>query len=406
MNGMETDYGYETLTLGPSGGRQPSVVFLYLGRRGALCRFTLELARAALDYEAIRCVYFVSRANELIGHFRGHPLGLHECDTFESSSLFAFGGNFVRTRRHLLDYVRRERPLAVVTLMPHLWTPLLAPSIRRLGVLYATIIHDGVPHPGDPTGRLNRWLLRDANHADLIVTLSQAVSQLLFGSNRIEKDRILRLFHPDLTFDSGSVARKCPRRPFRLLFFGRIMPYKGLSLLVDATEMLRNAGVQIDLGVIGSGDIGPVRARLSALGAEVINRWVADHEIGPILARYDAMACSHVEASQSGAAAAAFGNCMPVVGMPVGGVAEQIIEGKTGVLAKRVSARAFADALNRLIVQPGLYERISYHLSNTARDRSMHRFLGELMSGLSEAACGNHSWPGERQWGLPELVEA
>jgi glycosyltransferase involved in cell wall biosynthesis len=376
---------------------QASIAFVSLGRRGALCRLTIELARAAHEVESLSSAYFVSSANELIEQFRREPLTLFECETFGASSPLGVARNFVRMRRQLLDYVRTERPLAVVTLMPHLWTPLLAPAVRRLGALYATVIHDGAAHPGDPTGLVNGWLKHDAVGADLIVTLSQAVAQQLFASGRIERERILRLFHPDVTFDGQPAARRYPRRPLRVLFLGRIMPYKGLPVLVEAMEMLRGAGVAAQLGVVGSGDLGALRPRLEALGAEVINRWVADSEIGPILARYDAMACSHVEASQSGPAAAAFGSGMPVVGMPVGGIAEQVVDGQTGVLARRASAVAFAGALHRLIAEPQLYERISGHLAATAEARSMRRFLHELLAGLRETAEGS-------RWGWREPI--
>src|SRR5262245_58870148 len=226
---------------------QASIAFVSLGRRGALCRLTIELARAAHEVESLSSAYFVSSANELIEQFRREPLTLFECETFGASSPLGVARNFMRMRRQLLDYVRAERPLAVVTLMPHLWTPLLASAVRRLGALYATVIHDGAAHPGDPTGLVNGWLKHDAVGADLIVTLSQAVAQQLFASGRIERERILRLFHPDVTFDGQPAARRHPRRPLRVLFLGRIMPYKGLPVLVEAMEMLRGAGVAAQL---------------------------------------------------------------------------------------------------------------------------------------------------------------
>ncbi len=385
---------------------QASIAFVSLGRRGALCRVTLELARAANEVENLNAAYFVSSANELIDRFRRERLALFECDTFAAASPLAIARNFARTRLLLLDYVRLQRPLAVVTLMPHLWTPLLAPAVRRLGALYATVIHDAAAHPGDPPGLLNGWLRRDAVGADLVVTLSQAVAQQLFDRGRIERERILRLFHPDLAFNGPPAPRPYPQRPLRVLFLGRILPYKGLPVLVEAVELLRGAGVAVELGVVGAGDLGALAPRLAALGAEVINRWVADAEIGPILARYDALACSHVEASQSGPAAAAFGSAMPVVGMPVGGIAEQVADCATGVLARRASAPAFAEALHRLIADPALYERISGHLAATAEARSMRRFVGELVRGLRETAEGARWRLREPVMRVPELAQA
>ncbi|CAN0506422.1 unnamed protein product [Phaeothamnion confervicola] len=143
--------------------------------------------------------------------------------------------------------------------------------------------------------------------------------------------------------------------------------------------MLRAEGIHVRLGVAGAGDIDDMRERLAALDAEVINRWLDDREIAPLLARYDAMALPYIEASQSGVAAVAFGGCMPVVAMPSGGLGEQVIEGRTGVLAQEVTATSFADAIRRLATDRPLYRQISRCLKETAQDRSMHTFIARLL---------------------------
>jgi glycosyltransferase involved in cell wall biosynthesis len=164
------------------------------------------------------------------------------------------------------------------------------------------------------------------------------------------------------------------------------MKYKGLPLLLDAVELLRREGLDLKLGVAGAGNLQSERSRLAVLGAEVINRWIDDDEVGPLLARYDAVALSHIEASQSGVAATAFGNGMPVVGMPVGGLVEQIVDGRTGVLAQRMTVRAFADAIRRLASEPGLYDGIVDHLRGSAENRSMQRFLDQIIAEVTRPA--------------------
>jgi glycosyltransferase involved in cell wall biosynthesis len=160
---------------------------------------------------------------------------------------------------------------------------------------------------------------------------------------------------------------------------GRIYAYKGLPLLIEAIEMLRAEGVRIHLGVAGAGDIRSMRERLAAIDAEVTNRWLDDSEIAPLLEGYDAMALPYIEASQSGVAAVAFGSCMPVIAMPSGGLSEQVIEGKTGVIAGTVTARALADAIGRLAANPPLYAEISRNLHATAPERSMRAFIDGLL---------------------------
>ena len=76
----------------------------------------------------------------------------------------------------------------------------------------------------------------------------------------------------------------------------------------------------------------------------------------------------------------AFGACMPVVCTPVGGMVDQVVDGKTGVLATGVTAAALADAIRRLAVDQGLCVKISAYLRQTSSDRSMTRFLDQLLA--------------------------
>jgi glycosyltransferase involved in cell wall biosynthesis len=70
---------------------------------------------------------------------------------------------------------------------------------------------------------------------------------------------------------------------------------------------------------------------------------------------------------------------MPIVSFPSGGLAEQVINGKTGVLARQMTKRAFADAIRELAVDRVCYSRISQYLRETAADRSMRTFIARIL---------------------------
>ena len=356
--------------------------FMYLGRQGSLGQFTWELAKAVGQSGDIAAGFIVSRNSDLFAKLKDLGSSVHAIPTFDNPMSAALITGFPRARKSLDSRLAARRPHAIINLMPHVWSPLLAPTVKRRKSVFMSVIHDAVPHPGDNTAQLTRWLMRDAKRADRVLTLSGAVAQSLATQNVASGGRISTLFHPDLRFDfSGEPRRLVAGQPLRILFLGRIMAYKGLNLLIDAVYQLRESGMSIRLGVAGSGAIAPAsRIRLEELGAEVMNRWIRDDEISAILARYDVMACAHIEASQSGVAATAFGHAMPVVAMPVGGIAEQVIDGKTGVLAARIDADAFAEALCRLVNEAGLYNTISKNLLASKDSRSMDRFLTEVFA--------------------------
>jgi glycosyltransferase involved in cell wall biosynthesis len=185
------------------------------------------------------------------------------------------------------------------------------------------VVHDADLHPGD-TLRLQavfqRHLLRQAG---ALVALSAHVGR------RLEEQGVLR-GRPLLSAGLSSFAFGPPPPPpglhggqLRLLSFGRLLPYKGLDLLLAALERLGPAGFEVR--IVGLGPDSPVLAALQALpGVSVENRWVPETEMGDLLAWADAVVLSHREASQSGVAAAAIAARRWIVATRVGGLVEQL----------------------------------------------------------------------------------
>lgn len=358
------------------------VMFLYWGRRG-LTRFVYELATAATARPWIDASFSVSRENERFGDFSGFGNRLVPVDTFVTNAgVLGRSWRILSLRRQLAHEVETRRIETVIELMPHVWSSLVIPAIKAKGVRYALLVHDAEPHPGDYRSFSIAGLVkRSIAQADVVLTLSNAVADRLVTAGQVPRERHFTLFHPDLDF-GGTMMRRAPRdgEPFRLAFLGRIMPYKGLPVLLDAIEALRAEGIPVSVGVFGEGHLGDSAHRLEAVGAEVMNRWLTEAEIGGVLRRYHALVLSHIEASQSGVVATALGAGLPVVATPVGGLIEQIEDGITGILAARADAYALKDAINRLILDPPLYEMICRHITVSKDDRSMSRFVEDCVS--------------------------
>lgn len=198
----------------------------------------------------------------------------------------------------------------------------------------------------------------------------------LEASGRVPSNRLCTLFHPDLSYKPRPERLPLsPDEPIRLLFFGRIMAYKGLHLFLDTVDQLRSDGIAVEAGVFGEGPLGSATERLQRMGAEVVNRWLSGAEIAAALARYHAVVLSHTEASQSGVAATAFGAGVPVIATPVGGLIEQVTDGVTGVLAKRTDALALAAAVKHLLLDQQVYRATCLNPARTSEQRSMARFV-------------------------------
>lgn len=357
------------------------ILFIYWGRRGALSRFTLDLMRVAISSEGLHATLSISRQNERYDIFEQFGDALLLVSTFYSNP----GGviqawRIPAIRRQIGDHIRRHKIDAVVSLMPHVWLPLVSSAIHHAGAAYISIVHDADPHPGDHTTAVHDWVLRDIHTADRVITLSRTVTDQLEASKRVPSSRITTLFHPDLSYGPlTTLPPPKPGTPLRVGFFGRIMRYKGLALFVDTVEQLHRSGLPLEIGVFGEGEVQPYLARLEALGAKIINRWLTEEEIGSLLPGYHAVILSHIEASQSGVAAMSMGMGVPVVATPVGGLREQVIDGETGVLAASATATALASAIRRLADEPGLHERIARNLATSRDQRSMSRFVANVV---------------------------
>lgn len=261
--------------------------------------------------------------------------------------------------------------------MSHVWTPLLADSIRRTGARYVVIVHDAADHPGDATAMVNSWLMRDALKADEVVTLSAYVRSRLVARFPQLADRTSVLFLPILR--SITATRQAnPADQVGFLFFGRLMAYKGLSLFVEACELLRARNQSFRIAVAGEGNLGAWVGRLAALNAVVINRWLDYGEISALVGQYDCMVLSNIEASQSGVVALAYGLGMPVIATPVGGLSGQIRDGELGLIAQSVSAPAIADAMQLFLQDAHLRDRLLKGVAQAQADFSMTRFFQSI----------------------------
>jgi glycosyltransferase involved in cell wall biosynthesis len=172
-------------------------------------------------------------------------------------------------------------------------------------------------------------------------------------------ERCWKMSHGAYVFGTQPVkAAVHPRgcRPLHLLFFGRISRYKGLDRLFAAMQLLRQRDLHCKLVVAGSGSLDDFQEQLAAPDVEVHNAWLDEEQIAAALAASDLVVLPYELSSQSGVAAAAHAAGRPVVATPIGGLCEQIPP-STGLLARDMSAEAFADALSALMTDPVLFDR-------------------------------------------------
>lgn len=321
----------------------------YWGRRGGGAQQTLALARALARRDGATVALSLSAQCELLAEIRATGLAVDAVPTYRSAAGFAAG--FLRVPM-LAGRLRRQaqafRADAVVSVMTHLWTPLVAPGLRRAGLRFVPMVHDAEPHPGDP-GLLWEWrLTRELDAAESAIAFSDSVAAGIH--RRRPALRVHRLSLGALLTPGGPVA--APDRATDAPYFvnlGRMRAYKGLDLLRDAWRLFQPRFPRARLLVAGEGDAEALAPGLTALpGVEVRSRWLGEADMARLVAGADAVVLPYREASQSGVAPLAHGFGVPVVATPVGGLTEQLRDGVDGVLARAVTAEALVEAMAQL----------------------------------------------------------
>lgn len=135
--------------------------------------------------------------------------------------------------------------------------------------------------------------------------------------------------------------------PLKLLFFGRIEPYKGLDILLEALESLRGR-TEVELTIAGAGNIPEtVRTRLNALPLRptVLNSFVDDSHIAGLFSRADVVVAPYRTATQSGVASLSLAFEKPVLASDTGGIRELVQPGVTGILVPPNDPQAFASGI-------------------------------------------------------------
>ncbi len=148
-----------------------------------------------------------------------------------------------------------------------------------------------------------------------------------------------------------------PVRPqIQNTFFGRISQYKGLEYLQESfAGLLQRGHKDIELVIAGSGkywfDTEPYTTMPEI---KILNRYIPNEELVQLLQDASVVICPYTDATQSGVIMSAYALKKPVIATRVGGLAEMVEDGETGLLIEPKSAAAISNAILQLKGDPAL----------------------------------------------------
>lgn len=166
-------------------------------------------------------------------------------------------------------------------------------------------------------------------------------------------------------------------RGLTLGMVGQFRPEKGHAILLDALAQLRRMGLAVRLMLVGDGpELAAVQQRVDRMGLSQAVEFVGrTADVKSYLALMDVFILPSLAVETfSNAALEAMATGLPVILSNIGGAAEMIVDGESGLLCPPGDSEALVSAVRRLM-DPGLRQT----LGAAARARVALRFSMDAM---------------------------
>ena len=186
------------------------------------------------------------------------------------------------------------------------------------------------------------------------------------------------------------IPAETPARPLQgpVLFIGRLVPKKGVAVLIEALQRLRAEGREPETVIAGDGPLADdLRRQASGLDRLRFLGWQTPDAVAKLMREAALLVVPSIAAADGDAeglpsvAMEAMALGLPVLGSTEAGLAGVVIPGETGVLVPAHDGSALATAIDRLLANAGERQR----LGDAAAALMRRDFDAEMQSRRLEA---------------------
>ena len=306
------------------------VLLVSLGRKGGISIYALEMAKALAKNVEVMAVISNSKGAVNLQTWRESEIRLMELNTYSNASGALLSLFNIKRFKLICSMINEFNPDVIYYPMIHPWTPLLNMFLKKYPIV--TTLHDPKMHLGEKKLHYEFIRLLSLKQSDRIILLTNAFKQYMIDRG-YKAERIDVIPHGTFSYyNSKSTNRKSKVYHNTILFFGRISKYKGLDVLLKAYQRIKERNKDVRLLIVGSGDVNEYKHLINMPGIELVNKWIDDEKVEEYFNRADFLVVPYVEATQSGVIMVAYSFSMPVIATRVGGLPEQVMDGKTGFL--------------------------------------------------------------------------
>jgi len=296
--------------------------------------YSLEISNALVENKVFHYIV-ISNKNELRNEFKDNEFRkVFSIETFESNIKSFLINTFLKLQfLNLIKIILKTKPKNIFFTHRHPWQIfiLFLRPFLKFKIIYSC--HDNPFDPKEPENKVNLFIDKFlTKKSDYIVVYSNFIKEDL--SRFIKKEIIVIPLGP---YNYFSYFQKTNFNSEKLVigFWGRILEYKGLKILLKAFEILKKEGLNIDLYILGKGKISDEeKALIEKLNAHFVNKWLSYEEVINYMEKIDLVVLPYVKATQSAIISFCLAINMPFIVSDAGGLKEFVEDGKTGFVFK------------------------------------------------------------------------
>lgn len=332
------------------------ITVLYLGKSGGGCIYTYEMVRHLLE-QNVEIQLILSSLIENKNDFEN--LKCQENFNLIFTPTYKNGKEFVLKSLNVLKFMKLGNtinsfsPDWIYIPMISIWVRMILPFVNKKTKVITTI-HDVSMHLGEKNSLIdifNDYIIRRSHK---IVTLSERFIYLISEKYGFNKKQICWIRHGNYNYYRPSNFANKNSITKKILFFGRIHKYKGISVLLDAMAIVKEKDPDIVLNIVGNGKLSDSdNEKINRLGksCNIVNKYIPNEEICRHFEDIDFVVVPYIEASQSGVVMLAYSFSKPVIVTNVGGLPEQVFE-DTGIIIQPNDKNVLADSIFKMYEEP------------------------------------------------------
>jgi glycosyltransferase involved in cell wall biosynthesis len=276
----------------------------------------------------------------------------------------------------------------------HLYASANAAALATVGTGIPLVVTDQTEAPWRSWhARLaSRWVYRRAAR---VIAVSEAIRECLGEGYGVPAEKIA-VVRNSVTPPPDDGRRGAPRPGGPVVgTVARLQPEKGLCFLLDAVPAIAAEVPGVRFVLVGDGPLrGELREQARRLGVEERVEFLGNRaDARRLLDGFDVLVLPSISEGTPLTIVESMLAGVPVVASGVGGIPEQLDDGRTGLLVPPGDAHALARAVTRTLTEPGLAGELASAARAWARVELGHERMVERIESVYREAAGGAATP-------------